>query len=323
MSALVPVPRPSELLADAPRASAAPRRTVRSRAAGAAPYLYVLPAVLLLAVWVFWPLLETLRLSFVDWDLLPTTPKRWVGLEQYRTALALPALWRALLNTGLYVLGLLLFSVVLPVLATVAFERVGPRARAFHRAALFAPFLVAPVAAAILWRWLLQPDVGLVNRLSDGLGLGQVAWLYDALPAFVAILAIAGWKLLGFSVLLVSAGRAGIDAEYARAAAVDGASGGQIARWITLPLLSPTIALMALMTVLVGGQWVFPLIYTLTRGGPGDATTDAYYLLYDQGFTSFDAGLASALGVLFFGLFTTVAVLGVRLMDRLSFHDDR
>lgn len=316
---LVPVPPPGATPGGA--GAVAPRR--RRRALHRlVPYLYVLPAVLLLGVWVGRPLVETLVLSFHDWDLLPTTPRRWVGLDQYRTALELPELWRALGNTGLYVLGLLVFSVVLPLLATAAFDRVGPRLRGFHRAALFVPFLIAPVAAAILWRWLLAPDVGLVNRATDAVGLGQVAWLYDALPAFLAILVIAGWKLLGFATLIVSAGRAQIDAEYARAAAVDGASPRQITRWITLPLLSPTIALMALMTVLVAGQWVFPLIYTLTRGGPGNATTDVYFLLYDQGFTSFDAGLASALGVLFFLLFTAVAVVGVRVMDRVSFHDD-
>jgi multiple sugar transport system permease protein len=316
----VELPRPPA--APAPPVTAAARHRARRAGTALAPYLYVLPALAGLVLWVYVPLGRTVQLSFFDWNLLPTSPARPVGLENYGEVLAQPELVGATLNTVLYVLGLLPFTIVLPVLVALAAQRVSARARAFHRAAVFAPYLVAPVATAILWRWLLDPEGGLVNRLLGVVGLEPVNWLREPGPAFAAILVMVGWQLLGFAVLVVSAGLTGISSDYADAAAVDGATRGQIARKITLPLLSPTLLLMGLLTVLASAQLVFPLINTLTQGGPGDATTNLYYLLYETAFTSFDAGRAAAAGVLFFFGFGVFALGAVALLDRWSVHDD-
>jgi multiple sugar transport system permease protein len=212
--------------------------------------------------------------------------------------------------------------VLLPLIVALLARSVTGRMRTFYRAAIFAPFLVAPVAAAILWRWLLAPDGGLANQALGVFGLEPVNWLREPGSAFVSISVIAGWQLLGFSVLIVSAGLSNINDVYFSAARVDGASRWRITRQITVPLLSPTLLMMVVLTVLISGQWVFPLIDTLTHGGPDGATTNLYYLIYDKAFTSFDVGLASAAGVLFFAGFAVFAVLAVWLIDRFSFYDD-
>ncbi|MFD5179412.1 carbohydrate ABC transporter permease [Nocardia sp. NPDC058379] len=298
------------------------RSWLRRAAAAAPPYLYVLPALTGLIVWIYWPLVQTFQLSFYDWDLLPTTAARPVGLSNYREVIALPELGQAALNTVVYIVGLLPFTLLLPLAIALVSQQIGGRARAFYRAAIFAPFLVAPVATAVLWRWLLEPQGGLVNRSLGVLGIESVNWLREPVPALVAIIVMVGWQLLGFAVLVISAGLANISADYADTAAVDGATRWQIVRRITLPLLSPTLLLMTLLTVLATAQLVFPLINTLTQGGPGDATTNLYYLLYETAFTSFDVGRASAAGVLFFCAFGIFALGAVRLLDRWSFHDD-
>lgn len=313
---------PAAVRPPAPPVRPGPRRRGRRAASALAPYLYLLPALAGLVVWVYLPLGRTVQLSFVDWNLLPTTPARPVGWANYGEVLAQPELGGATLNTVGYVLGLLPFTLVLPVVIVLAAQRVSARARAFHRAAVFAPYLVAPVATAILWRWLLDPQGGLVTRGLGLVGIEPVNWLREPGPAFVAITVMAGWGLFGFGVLVVSAGLTGISADYADAAAVDGATRGQVAARITLPLLSPTLLLMVLITVLASAQLVFPLINTLTQGGPGDATTNLYYLLYETAFTSFDAGRAAAAGVLFFVGFGVFAALAVALLDRWSVHDD-
>ncbi len=118
-----------------------------------------------------------------------------------------------------------------------AAQRVSGRARTLYQALVFAPFLVAPVAAAAVWRWLLHPGTGFVDRLA---GSGR-NWVYDTATAQAVIVVITGWQLLGFAVLVVAAGLAGIHGDYGEAARVDGATPGQIRRWITLPLLSPTV----------------------------------------------------------------------------------
>lgn len=149
-----------------------------------------------------------------------------------------------------------------------------------------------------------------------------VNWINSPGPAQLTIIVITGWHVLGFAVLIVRAGLANINDDYTDAAVLDGASRGQVTRWVLLPLLSPTLAFLALMTVLLSAQWSFPVIDTLTQGGPSGATTNIYYYLWEIAFQSFAAGTSAAAGVMFFLGFCTVAVALVRIADRFSFHDN-
>jgi multiple sugar transport system permease protein len=283
----------------------------------APPYLFLLPALGCLVVWIYRPLAGALSLSFYSWNLLPTTPKQPVGLANYRQVLTLPDMWHALGVTVLMTLALLVFTVVLPTVVALRTRDVRGRARGFYRALVFAPYLVPPVAGAAVWLYLLDPRGGIVDRLLGS----QINWIHESLPAQAAIVVITGWHLLGFAVLAVTAGLAGIDDEYTAAATLDRASRWQITRWITVPLLSPTLVFLTLMTILLSGLLTFPVIDALTQGGPGNATTNIYYLLWEYGFQTFDVGLAAAAGLLFFVAFGVVALVLVRLADRLTFHD--
>ncbi len=282
------------------------------------PFLYLTPGLGCLAVWTYRPLVEAAQLSFYSWNLVPSRPKIPVGLDNYRHVLQLPELWHSLWLTAATIACLLPFTVVLPTIVALLTRRVRGRLRVGYRTLVFAPVLVPPVASAAMWVWLLDPRHGLVDRL-----LGRpVNWLHERGPAQLAVVGITGWHLLGFAVLVVTAGLAAINDEYAAAAQLDGATRWQITRWITLPLLSPTLVLLTLMTVLLAGQLTFPLIDALTQGGPDNATTNVYYLLWEYGFKSFDAGLAAAAGMAFFLCFGLVAVFLVWLFERLSVHDD-
>lgn len=281
-------------------------------------YLYLLPAFAFIALWVYWPAISTFRLSFFQWNLLATTPKVPVGWENYYNVLTLPEMGTALKNTALYMLGLLPFSVILPLCVAFALSNMTGRMRDVYRAIIFVPLLMAPVAVGIIWDWIMDPVNGILNRT---LGLGQFYWFRHPTTAIGAIIAITGWKLLGFSVLIFTAGLSNISRDYMEAASVDGASRWQIARAITLPLLSPTILFMVTLTVLLSGQWTFPLINVLTQGGPLDATTNIYYLLYTFGFRNFNIGLSAAAAVLFFAAFGVLALFFTWLSDRFSFYD--
>jgi multiple sugar transport system permease protein len=307
----VPAPAPASV----PRAArpSLARRLTRA----AAPYLYLAPALTLLVTWTYRPLAQTAELSFYSWNLLPTTPMKPVGLANYARLISLPALGDSVWRTVLIVAGLLPFSIVVPVVVGLLTRRVRGRARVVYQALVFAPMLVAPVASAAAWRWLLDPAAGVVNHI---LGTSR-NWILETDAALGVVIVITGWHVMGFAVLVVAAGLAGINADYAEAAALDGASRGQITRWITLPLLSPTLVFLTLMTVLLSAQWTFPLIDTLTQGGPAEATTNVYYLLWDIGFRNYDAGLSAAAGVLLFLGFGLVAAGLVWLSDRLAFHD--
>jgi multiple sugar transport system permease protein len=290
------------------------RRLLRT----APPYLYLAPALVLLVIWTYRPLAQTAQLSFYSWNLLPTTPMTPVGTGNYERLVGLPEVGDAVWRTVVMIVGLLPFSVGIPVLVGLLTRHVRGRASAVYQALVFAPMLVAPVASAAVWQWLLAPRAGAVNRV-----LGTTTnWLQEPGPAQLVIILITGWHVLGFAVLIVAAGLAGISGDYGEAASLDGATRGQITRWITLPLLSPTLVFLTLMTVLLSAQWTFPLIETLTQGGPAHATTNIYYLLWDFGFRSYDAGLSAAAGMLLFVAFAVVAAGLVWLSDRLTFHDN-
>ncbi len=290
----------------------------RRAVAALPPYLYLLPGLACLAVWTYKPVIEAVQLSFYHWNLLPTSPRTYVGFENYKRVFTLPQLRGAAKNTLWYILGLIPFAIILPTAIALGIRNLGGRSRTTYRALIFLPMLMAPVATAAVWRWLLDPQ-GIVNH---ALGLGSYNWLREERTALLAILAICAWQILGFATLVISAGLTGISADYAEAAEMDGASRWQVTRWVTLPLLRSTLLFMLLMTVLLSAQWTFPLLDILTQGGPADSTTNVYYLLWEYGFRSLDSGLASAAGISFFAVFAVVAALLVKLADRYSFADN-
>jgi multiple sugar transport system permease protein len=288
----------------------------------AEPYLYLLPALAGLGLWVYRPLIETVQYSFYNWDLLPTSPKVYVGWHNYSQLMHLPALWQAVGTSGFFLVGLLLFGLGLPVLIGTVAQHVSPKSSMTYRALIFLPVLVSPVVTATVWEFLLSPVGGFFDTVLGWFGLAQTNWLQQPDTAKYAIVAISGWKVLGVSVLIVTAGLAAISTEYYEAAAIDGAGRLQVFRRVTLPLLSPTLLFMFIFVVLLSSQIIFPLVNALTQGGPAGTTTDIYYFLYTNGFMSFDVGLASAAAVCFFVVFGAVALVCIRLLDRFSFYDN-
>jgi multiple sugar transport system permease protein len=281
------------------------------------PYLYLLPALALLGFWVYRPLVQTVQLSFDNWDLLPSAPKVPVGLANYAHLLHSAQLGSSLWLTAVFMGGMVPFTIIVPTMVGLLTRRVPGRLAGVYRFLVFAPVLVPPVAGAVVWEWLLDPVHGVIDAATGS----RVNWLQEPGPAQVAVIVITGWHVLGLALLIVWAGLANISDDYTAAAELDGASRGQVTRWVLLPLLSPTLAFLALMTVLLSAQLSFPVINALTQGGPGGATTNIYYFLWQTAFQQFDAGTTAAAGVLFFLGFGVIALVLVWLADRFSFHD--
>jgi multiple sugar transport system permease protein len=300
-----------------PIGSIAARRQLRGRTAEwLEPVLFLAPAFLTLGLWIYWPLVETLQLSFYEWNLLPTSEPIFVGLDNYRRLLALSELHQAAWNTVVYTLGLLPLTVILPLLiALLTRESVG-RLGALYRAIIFVPMIMAPVVVAVIWRWLLNPDHGIINAMLRGIGLPSIRFLQDPDTAIWSIIFITGWKLVGFSTLLFAAAMTTIDRSLIEGARIDGASEGKIARYIVVPLVRPTIVFLSVLTMLHGAQWSFVYINVLTQGGPRNMTTNLYYLLWEYGFSTFAIGWSTAAGMLLFAAFSFFAVIGTRMMRR-------
>jgi multiple sugar transport system permease protein len=287
-----------------------------------APWLYLAPALGAVVAFTYAPLGYAGWLSLHQWNMMPMVEPRFVGLDNFTNLLTLPELEQALANTALHLAALLPLTVVLPVAIAILTQELRGPWRNIYRGLIFVPLIIAPIVAAAVWRWLLDPRFGMVNAGLKALGLGPVAFLQDPDLALWTITWITGWKLIGFSTLLVSASLAGLNPSLIEAARLDGASEWQVTRRIRLPLLSPTISLLVLLTILLGAQWSFAYIHVLTGGGPLGSSNTIWYLLWQFGFGSLAAGWASAAGLLLFAGFGTAALFLLWLMRRVSFHDD-
>lgn len=303
-------------------ASAPPAHLRRVRKASWTPWLYLAPALVTLVVWIYSPLVDAVRLSFYQWNMLPNSPQLFVGWENYQRIFALPKFWQALRNTGVYIVGLLPLAVVIPLGIAIYTHDLPERSRNIYRAIIFVPMIIAPVVAAAVWRWLLDPGYGLLNQAFNGLGLDPVRFLGDPNIAIWTVIIITGWKLMGFSTLILAAANANINPTLIEAARMDGASKWEIIRDVRLPLLSSTVLFLVVMTVLLGAQWSFTYINVLTGGGPLGSTSNIYYLLWDFGFSTMSVGWGSASAVILFLGFGVMAFVLFRLIDRYSFHDN-
>jgi multiple sugar transport system permease protein len=231
---------------------------------------------------------------------------------------------RALVNTAVYMLGILPLSVLLPMTVAILTQEIGKRARALYRMMIFLPVIIAPVVVAVVWRWILHPTNGILNNALEAAALIEepLRFFTDERLAIWAIIFITGWKLIGFSTLIFSAALANINREYTEAAQIDGASRWQITRFLLVPLLSPTILFMTMLTLLLASQWSFAYINVLTQGGPLNATTNIYFLLWNYGFRTFSVGWSSAAATVFFLGFSIIALLFIRLSSQFAFYDN-
>lgn len=298
------------------------RRLPRLRLNVVEPWLYLAPALALVIIWTYLPLLQAFELSFYQWNMLPRSQPRYVGLDNYRNLLSLPDMQQAVINTVLYTVGLLPLSVGVPLVVALLTSRLSGPLRNFYRALIFVPMIVAPIVAAIVWRWLLNEDHGLINSMLANVGFETIGFLRDPDVALWTLVWITGWKFMGFSTLLFAAADSAINPSYTEAARMDGASHRQIIRDIRLPLLSPTILLLTMMTILFGAQWSFVYINALTGGGPLRSTTNVYFLMWEYGFRTMAAGWSTAAGVLVFLAFGMIALACLALMKKFAVYDE-
>jgi multiple sugar transport system permease protein len=280
------------------------------------PVVFLSPALITLALWIYFPLVEAFWLSFHDWNMMPTAAKTFVGLENYQRLLELPEMGPATINTIYYTVGLLPLTVGLPLVIALMTQRLDGFQRNIYRTVIFLPMIMAPVVVSVIWRWLLSADYGLVNKAITSFGIPKVQFLNDPDVALWTILFLTGWKLIGFSTLVFSAAITQIDKNVMEAARMDGASELRLSTNIIIPLISPAILFVGFLTVLHGAQWSFVYINVLTRGGPLGSTTNLFYLLYEYGFGNFAVGWSTAAGMLLFAGFGIIAVGCLRLMQR-------
>ena len=300
--------------AAAPRAHAAARARRRRRAT-LLGYLYLAPALVLTAVFVYWPVIATATLSFYDWNLVSPT---WqpVGWRNYAELLASRAFRLSLVNTGKAAAALVVATVIAPLLAAVLLVRLHGRWQQTYRVVLFAPTMISMAIACAIWLWIFHPLHGVANTLLRFAGVTGPAWLSSGDWALWSIVIVTAWKTFGFNLVLYVAGLIAIPREMYEAARVDGASEWRIFRRITLPLLGPTTLFVLLTTFILGPQNLFIPTQILTQGGPNEASNNLAYLVYQLGFEYFRVGYASAAATVVFLIFLSLTAAQFMLGER-------
>lgn len=278
-------------------------------------YLAILPALIVLGVFTIFPIFYSGYLSLNDWNGFDPkiTP---VGFQNYIDWFQAPAFWHSVIVTAAYVAGLTVLSVA-GGLAIALLLNSGIKGVTIYRILYFIPVVTATVAAATVWRYLLEPGSGLVNETLRSIGIQGPSWLTDPNWALPAVILVGVWKRLGFNMVLFLAGLQTIPRVYHEAAMVDGATSWQRFRHITLPLLSPITLLVAIMT-LIDAFLVFDTVFVMSNGtgGPVGSTEVMGFLLWREAFRYFNLGDASAIGWILFIIVLVISLVQWRLFGQ-------
>lgn len=273
---------------------------------------FLAPALVVLGVFFLLPVLAGLGLSLTDYDLYALADfgnLRFVGLHNYWELLHRPLFWAALGHTLYFVAVGVPLSMLVSLGTALLLDSSAARFKPLFRTALFAPVVTTVVAVAVIWRYLFNPQYGVVNFVLVHLGIGAPDWLGDPHWAMPMIILFAVWKNFGYNMIILLAGLQAIPADLYEAARIDGASAWQRFRHITLPALSPILVMVGILTV-SGYFQLFAEPYVITEGGPLQSTVSVLYLMYNEGFKWWNMGTASAVAfLLFVVMFAATALL--------------
>jgi multiple sugar transport system permease protein len=265
-------------------------------------WLFAGPALLVIAVFFALPVGAGLALSLTDFDLYALadlSTLRFVGLANYLRLLHTPLFWQALFNTFYFVAVGVPVSIGLSLGAALLLDSKFARFHSFFRTALFAPVVTTVVAVAVIWRYLLHTRYGLINQALDAIGISPIDWLGNPHWSMPAIILFAAWKNFGYNMIILLAALQAIPRDLYEAARVDGAGTFARLRHITLPMLTPTLVMVGILTV-SGYFQLFAEPYVMTQGGPLRSTVSALYFMYEEGFRWWNLGNASAVAFLLF-----------------------
>ncbi|MFG3389033.1 carbohydrate ABC transporter permease [Streptomyces rochei] len=306
-------PLGAEEEAGSPAAAPDGRGTAPRRTCSGNGLVFVLPFLLVFGLFMVWPIVQGLWMSFTD-SSLALRDTRFVGFDNYTEAFGDPDVWSSLGNTVFFTV-VSSVPLVLIALAMALLVHSGLAGQWAWRLSFFAPYLLPVTVVTMIWTWLYQPELGMANQLLTALGMEPVGWLSDESVAMWSVAALTVWWTVGFNFLLYLAALQSLPTTFDEAAALDGAGAWRRLWSITLPQLRRTTGLVAMLQILASLK-VFDQIYILTKGGPNGSTRPVLEYVYDIGFTGYRLGYASAVSYLFFALIVVVSLAQFRLFRR-------
>lgn len=278
-----------------------------------AGWVFIAPALAGTFIFIIIPVICSFGLSFTKWDLL--NPIEFVGLDNYIGIFTEPLFYKILINTIVFAVSTSVFGVIIPlVLAAILNGKI--RGSEFYKTAYFLPFITPMIVIGVIWEWIFDPNIGLLNKF---LHL-HINWLYDPHFAMPALILVSVWKLIGYNMVIFLSALSGISQSMFEAAKIDGADSFQTFKNVTIPLLSPTIFFVVIITAISSFQ-IFDLIYLMTQGGPLDSTNVLVYAIYKNAFEYFNIGKASAIAYVLFVIILVLTLVQWNLRKKLVYNE--
>ncbi|MEK7433769.1 MAG: sugar ABC transporter permease [Cyanobacteriota bacterium] len=267
--------------------------------------IFLLPSVLGIMLFNLIPTVTSFYLSFTKWNLLGT-PK-FIGIGNYTGLFEDPLFFKVLFQTLYFVFASVILEIIISLLIATALNSI-VKFKSLYRTIYFLPVVSSMVAVAILWNWIFDPAYGLLNYILSFVGINPIFWLSDPTWALPSMIIVSVWKNLGYSVVLFLSGLQTLPQDCLEAASVDGATKPQTFYKVVIPLLSPTIFLVTIMSFINSFQ-TFDSVYILTAGGPENSTNIMVYWLYKNAFEFYNMGKASAIAYVLFLIILTITMI--------------
>ncbi len=267
-------------------------------------YLFITPAIVILALFLFVPVVLSFLISLTDWNIYGLADRssvKFVGLNNYSRVLHDVIFWKSLWNTLFFTGAGVPFTVIISLLCATVLNEKFVRFKTFFRTAYFLPVVTTIVAVAVLWRWIYNPEYGLLNYLLKSISMPEFNWLSDPRTSLASLILMAAWKNFGYNMVIFLAGLQSIPEALYESARIDGANAWQMFLHVTLPGLRTTMVFVVIMST-IGYLQFFAEPYVMTKGGPLNSTISIVLYMYNQGFKFFELGYASAIAYILFGI---------------------
>lgn len=285
-------------------------------------YGMLFPSVVIMAVFMFWPFLYTIYLSFFDWNMIKPT-KEFVGLQNYINVLKDPITYKVFWNSAVYIFLLLAVNFTVPYIFAFILDFVIGKMNGFYKSAFFLPAFISLVVGSILFTWILNPVSGPVAVVMGWFGLDMPIWSkLDGWVIFVLSL-ITSWKIFGYNFILLYASINGISREIIEAARLDNVPLWKIFFHIVVPMSSATGIYIFIITIVQGLQFAFTPIKVITQGGPNYASSNVIYHAYHEAFVLYRTGHSAALSILTMGIFVILLILEFKYVERGIYYENK
>lgn len=294
-------------------ATARPEQARRKRQDNIRGWLYCAPFLVAFVLFLIWPTVYGLWMSFTGRSLTGANAG-WIGTGNWAEAFADPQVWSSMANTAWFTI-LSTIPLVLIALALAVLVNMGIPGQWLWRLSFFLPFLLASTVVSLFWKWLYNPQLGLINDFLANFGIAPQPWLFDPDTAMHAVVITTVWWTIGFNFLLYLAALQNIPDQLYEAASLDGAGAWRQFRSITLPQLVPTTVLVLVLQILASLK-VFDQIYQMTGGGPAGATRPILQYIYEAGFTGYRLGYASAISYIYFFIIVIISIAYLVISSR-------